>query len=184
MEKELPDSLFHTPQTGVGPNGAHARQTPVYWWWLRTSPFISCHLTCQHLAWSASGGSSCGKETTREEIVVSRAGLCLRSAHADAAHGDRANPSRTCRSPGGLQQHVFAAGREAEEIRALWRAAHQKVLLEEPWLHELLSQQASPRVRTSRRWIGARRSMSPASMGARRNWRYSPAGWSRSAVGW
>ncbi len=43
-----------------------------------------------------------------------------------------------------LQQHVFAAGREAEEIRALWRAAHQKVLLDEPWLHELLSQQAPP----------------------------------------
>ncbi len=45
-----------------------------------------------------------------------------------------------------LQQHVFAAGREAEEVRALWRAAHQKVLLDEPWLHELLSQQASPPV--------------------------------------
>ncbi len=45
-----------------------------------------------------------------------------------------------------LQQRVFAAGREAEEIRALWRAAHQKVLLDEPWLHELLSQQASPLV--------------------------------------
>ncbi|MFL5697749.1 MAG: NB-ARC domain-containing protein [Ktedonobacteraceae bacterium] len=43
-----------------------------------------------------------------------------------------------------LQQHVFIAGNEAEEIRALWRAAHQKVLLDEPWLHELLSQQASP----------------------------------------
>src|SRR2546425_2242120 len=45
-----------------------------------------------------------------------------------------------------LQQHVFAAGREAEEIRGLWRAAHQKVLLDELWLHELLSQQACPLV--------------------------------------
>ncbi len=45
-----------------------------------------------------------------------------------------------------VQQQAFAAGREAEEIRALWRAAHQKVLLDEPWLHELLSQQASPPV--------------------------------------
>ncbi len=44
----------------------------------------------------------------------------------------------------GVQQQAFAAGREAEEIRALWRAAHQKVLLDEPWLHELLSQQGAP----------------------------------------
>src|SRR3989441_5666997 len=42
----------------------------------------------------------------------------------------------------GVQQQTFAAGREEEEIRALWHAAHQKLLLDEPWLHELLSQQA------------------------------------------
>ena len=41
----------------------------------------------------------------------------------------------------GIQQQAFAAGREAEEIRALWRAAHQKVLLDELWLAKLLSQQ-------------------------------------------
>jgi transcriptional regulator with XRE-family HTH domain len=41
----------------------------------------------------------------------------------------------------GLQQHAFAAGHEGEEIRALWRAAHQKVLLDERWLQGLLSQQ-------------------------------------------
>ncbi len=46
----------------------------------------------------------------------------------------------------GVQQQAFAAGREAEEIRALWRAAHQKVLLDELWLQGLLSQQASPLV--------------------------------------
>jgi transcriptional regulator with XRE-family HTH domain len=46
----------------------------------------------------------------------------------------------------GVQQQCFGAGREADEIRALWRAAHQKVLLDEPWLQELLGQQASPRV--------------------------------------
>ena len=32
----------------------------------------------------------------------------------------------------GVQQRIFASGREAEEIRVLWRAAHQKVLLDEP----------------------------------------------------
>ena len=42
----------------------------------------------------------------------------------------------------GVQQQAFAAGREEEEIRALWKAAHQKVWLDEAWLHDLL---ASPR---------------------------------------
>src|SRR5438067_10580348 len=41
-----------------------------------------------------------------------------------------------------VQQHAFAAGREEEEIRALWKAARQKVLLDEAWLRDLL---ASPR---------------------------------------
>src|SRR5256886_2792381 len=39
----------------------------------------------------------------------------------------------------GVEQQAFAAGREAEEIRALWRAAHQKVLLDEVLLHDLLA---------------------------------------------
>jgi len=45
-----------------------------------------------------------------------------------------------------LQQHAFAAGREEEEIRALWHAAHQKLLLDEPWLQGLLAKPPSPRV--------------------------------------
>ena len=39
----------------------------------------------------------------------------------------------------GVQQQAFATGREAEEIRELWRAAHQKVLLDEAWLHDLVA---------------------------------------------
>jgi WD40 repeat protein/transcriptional regulator with XRE-family HTH domain len=39
----------------------------------------------------------------------------------------------------GLQQHAFPAGREEEEIRALWKAAHQKVLLDDAWLDDLLA---------------------------------------------
>src|SRR5437660_2478666 len=39
----------------------------------------------------------------------------------------------------GMQQQAFPAGREEEEIRALWKAAHQKVLLDEAWLHDLLA---------------------------------------------
>jgi len=42
----------------------------------------------------------------------------------------------------GMQQQAFAAGREEEEIRALWKAGHQKVLLNDDWLAALL---ASPR---------------------------------------
>jgi len=46
----------------------------------------------------------------------------------------------------GLQQHAFATGQEADEIRALWRAAHQKALLDEPWLQEQLVQHTPPRL--------------------------------------
>src|SRR5256712_7802029 len=38
----------------------------------------------------------------------------------------------------GVQQQAFPAGREAEEIRTLWHAAHQKLLLDEAWLAALL----------------------------------------------
>src|SRR3989440_7468654 len=39
----------------------------------------------------------------------------------------------------GVRASAFAAGREEEEIRALWEAAHQKVLLDEDWLRDLLA---------------------------------------------
>ena len=44
----------------------------------------------------------------------------------------------------GVQQQAFAAGREVEEIRALWKAARQKVNLDEPWLAALLGKQTTP----------------------------------------
>src|SRR6476646_2136925 len=37
-----------------------------------------------------------------------------------------------------VQQQAFPAGRDEEEIRALWRLARQKVLLDEVWLATLL----------------------------------------------
>ncbi len=37
-----------------------------------------------------------------------------------------------------VQQQAFPAGSEAEEIRALWLASHQKLLLDESWLAALL----------------------------------------------
>src|SRR5437899_1861562 len=41
----------------------------------------------------------------------------------------------------GMRASAFPAGHEEEEIRALWRAAHQKVLLDERWLQGLLGPQ-------------------------------------------
>ncbi|HET8851382.1 MAG TPA: NB-ARC domain-containing protein, partial [Ktedonobacteraceae bacterium] len=43
-----------------------------------------------------------------------------------------------------VQQQAFRAGREAEEIRALWQAAHLKVLLDDAWLSALLGQTPPP----------------------------------------
>jgi transcriptional regulator with XRE-family HTH domain len=43
-----------------------------------------------------------------------------------------------------VQQRVFAPGREEEEIRALWKMAHQRVLLDEGWLSTLLARPPAP----------------------------------------
>jgi WD40 repeat protein/transcriptional regulator with XRE-family HTH domain len=43
-----------------------------------------------------------------------------------------------------VHQQVFPLGREEEEIRAFWKAAHQKVLLDETWLAALLQQPSLP----------------------------------------
>ena len=43
-----------------------------------------------------------------------------------------------------VRQKAFLAGHEAEEIRTLWKSAHQKVLLDEHWLTELLTSISIP----------------------------------------
>ena len=44
-----------------------------------------------------------------------------------------------------MRASAFAPGREAEEIRALWKTAHQRVFLDEAWLAAVLTQpSASP----------------------------------------
>src|SRR5712692_1841942 len=55
----------------------------------------------------------------------------------------------------GVRASAFPPGREAEEIRALWKAAHQKVLLDEQWLSTLLG-----RSRPSRELVAPRPSAS------------------------
>jgi len=43
-----------------------------------------------------------------------------------------------------IERQAWPFGREAEEVRALWQAARQKVLLDEAWLGELLSHIQAP----------------------------------------
>src|SRR3989441_10800198 len=43
-----------------------------------------------------------------------------------------------------VRQQAFPPGREEEEIRAFWKATHQKVLLDESWLSTLLKQSSPP----------------------------------------
>ncbi len=60
-----------------------------------------------------------------------------------------------------MQQHAFALGREEEEIRALWKTAHQRVLLDETWLSALLSTQTTL-VFTSTTEVPAASDLAPA----------------------
>src|SRR5438270_3807997 len=89
--------------------------------------------------------------TLRTRIGLTQAGLAKllgisRHAVADweAGHSyPTAEHLTTCIALG-VQLQAFASGSQAQEIRALWHAAHQKVLLDEAWLQGLLSQQPSP----------------------------------------
>jgi len=44
----------------------------------------------------------------------------------------------------GSRRKAFRDGREAEEIRALWQASHQNVLLDDSWLSALLGETSPP----------------------------------------
>jgi WD40 repeat protein/transcriptional regulator with XRE-family HTH domain len=70
----------------------------------------------------------------------------------------------------GLHQHAFTVGREEEEIQALWRVAHQKVLLNERWLQEVLRQQMYPPVPTPVVRSPEQMSRSPIVEGPRVDW--------------
>ena len=48
-----------------------------------------------------------------------------------------------------LERHAFPLGHEVEEVQALWKASHQRVPLDEAWLHELLG--SSPPVDAKRK---------------------------------
>ncbi len=64
-----------------------------------------------------------------------------------------------------VQQRAFPEGQEEEAIRTFWRAAHQKVLLDEAWLHDVLTPpapiQRSPPAETPVAQAGAELATSP-----------------------
>src|SRR2546421_7944486 len=70
------------------------------------------------------------------------------------------------------QRQAWPFGREAEEVRALWQAARQKVLLDEAWLGGLLSHlQAPPASQPAEETSGAAQAPSPlAGGGPRLDW--------------
>src|SRR5437763_82104 len=61
-----------------------------------------------------------------------------------------------------VQQHVFAPGREEEEIRALWKMAHQRVLLDEAWLAAVLTEPSAQPAPVEEAGGAAVRQASPA----------------------
>jgi len=71
-----------------------------------------------------------------------------------------------------IERQAFPAGREAEEVRALWHTARQKVLLDEIWLGALLScAEASPASEPIEETSGATQAPAhPARSGPRLDW--------------
>ena len=70
-----------------------------------------------------------------------------------------------------VEQQAYPLGREAEEIRALWHAAHQKVLLDEAWLAVLLPHaEASPASQPVEKIMGAAHDLDPTTDGPRVDW--------------
>src|SRR3984893_15553856 len=71
-----------------------------------------------------------------------------------------------------IEQQAFADGREAEEVRAFWQAAHQKTLLDETWLAALLPPaELSPASQPVEETNGAAQTPAPpARSGPRLDW--------------
>src|SRR5713101_3759447 len=132
---------------------------------------MRCHFTSTHFHLLRVLAGQTERSATREAICIRGARLCLWRAHPEPAQRHRAHASGIERSPGHFQtsggeweagssypkathlkalialavkEQVFPVGHEVEEIRALWKAAHRKVLLDETWLSVLLSEPPAP----------------------------------------
>jgi WD40 repeat protein/DNA-binding XRE family transcriptional regulator len=70
-----------------------------------------------------------------------------------------------------VEQQVYPAGREAEEIRTFWHAAHQKVLLDEAWLAVLLQhEEESPVSQPVEKVISSAHDLAPKTDGPHVDW--------------
>src|SRR2546427_3038817 len=153
------------PQTSVDPLGAHPTNTSipdVAWGSQRPSVDVSLHITAQNFAppghaerrppvkrYSYSERDYTFGQmmlTLRTTIGLTQAGLgerlggsprALAEWEAGLSYPKAERLKQLIKL--GMQQQAFAAGREEEEIRALWKAAHQKVLLDDAWLRDLLA---------------------------------------------
>src|SRR6266567_4227474 len=156
------------PQTSVDPLGAHPTNTSipdVAWGSHCPSVDVSLHLASHcfapvgHAGWRSLVKSYSYRErdyafgqmmlTLRTNIGLTQAGLADRLGVSRRAvaewEGGLSYPKAERLKQLielGVQQKAFTTGRDEEEIRALWKAAHRKVLLDEAWLQDLL---ASPR---------------------------------------
>src|SRR2546426_10184313 len=131
---------------------------------------MRCHFTSTHFHLLRVAGGSGGKERTDETIFLRGARLCLWTAHPEPAQAGLSDhlgisPRAVGEWEAGssypkathlkalialaVKEQVFPVGHEEEEIRALWKAAHQKVLLDETWLSVLLSEPPAPSAQVS-----------------------------------
>ena len=75
-----------------------------------------------------------------------------------------------------VEHQAFHVGHEAEEIRALWKAAHQKVMLDDVWLSDLLSHvQAAPLPPDVETAPTMAQAVTPARPGRRVDWSHALA---------
>ena len=100
------------------------------------------------LATYAQNEQACTQEGLAERLDASRRAVAEWEGGLSYPQSERLKQLITL----GMQQKAFPAGSEEEEIRVLWKAAHQKVLLDEAWLQDLLAPAApvllSPRAGT------------------------------------
>jgi WD40 repeat protein/transcriptional regulator with XRE-family HTH domain len=106
--------------------------------------------------------------TLRTKIGLTQAGLAQRLRVSRRAVGEWEAGSNYPRAERlqhfvalCVRQQAFAPGQEEEEIRALWKTAHQRELLDETWLSDLLTTKTTP-VFTSTTEVPATPGQTPA----------------------
>src|SRR6266581_4504475 len=122
---------------------------------------MRCHFTSTHFHLLRVLAGQTERSATREAICIWGARLCLWTAHPDPAQRHRAHASGIERSP----WHFQTSGGEWEAGSSYPKAGHQKVLLDDAWLHDLLAPLSpvalSPRAGTPGAHAAAKPAASP-----------------------